>query len=117
VEHYNYQPTATFSTKFEKISHRDPHGHSHILQVIDRLLVTPEDSDGTMHGVYQGRHKKYVGRSEYRLIYNWCKQCRKAKKLREHCGSCGEVTDHSVIFFDVYHKNQQDSHLRHVNWD
>ena len=67
-----------------------------------------------MHGVYHGRLKKYVGRTEYRLIYNWCRECRKAKKLNLHCGLCREVSDNSVIFFDVYHKNEQDSHLRHV---
>ena len=115
MDSYTYQPTDTFSAKLDKIRHKDPEGHNHILQVIDRLLVSPSDSDGTMHGVYQGRLKKYVGRSEYRLIYNWCKQCRKARKLRDHCGSCNsEVSDNSVIFFDVYHKNEQDAHLRHV---
>ena len=114
MDSYNYQPTDAFSAKLDKIGERDPEGHNRILQVIDRLLVSPEYSDGTMHGVYHGRLKKYVGRTEYRLIYNWCKQCRKAKKLREHCGSCQEVTDNSVIFYDVYHKNEQDAHLRHV---
>jgi hypothetical protein len=111
---YAYQPTETFCDKLDKIRQRDPEGHSHILSVIDRLLVSPADSDGTMHGVYQGRLKKYVGRSEYRLIYNWCRECRKARKLREHCGSCKEVSDNSVIFFDVYLKNEQDAHLRNL---
>lgn len=114
MDSYNYQPTDAFSAKLDKIGQRDREGHNRILQVIDRLLVSPEYSDGTMHGVYHGRLKKYVGRTEYRLIYNWCKQCRKAKKLQEHCGSCQEVTDNSVIFYDVYHKNEQDAHLRHV---
>jgi hypothetical protein len=114
MESYHYQPTDEFKVKLEKIGHRDPEGHNRILQVIDRLLVTPEYSDGTMHGVYQGRLKKYVGRTEYRLIYNWCKECRKARKLRDHCGHCKQVSDNSVIFFDVYHKNEQCSHLRHV---
>ena len=111
---YTYQATETFSTKLDKIRQRDPEGHSHIISVIGRLLVSPADSDGTMHGVYQGRLKKYVGRSEYRLIYNWCRECRKARKLREHCGSCKEVSDNSVIFFDVYHKNEQDAYLRNL---
>ena len=114
MDSYSYHPTEEFSAKLIKIRQRDPEGHNHILQVIDRLLVSPAYSDGTMHGVYQGRLKKYVGRTEYRLIYNWCKQCRKAKKLSEHCGSCTEVTDNSVIFFDVYHKNEQNAHLRHL---
>ena len=114
MDSYTYQPTELFTAKLEKIRQRDPEGHSHIMQVIDRLLVTPEYADGVMHGVYHGRLKKYVGRSDYRLIYNWCKECRKAKKLSEHCGRCLHVTDNSVIFFDVYHKNEQDSHLRHV---
>ena len=115
MDSYNYQPTETFKARLDKIAQRDPEGHSRILQVIDRLLLAPEFSDGTMHGVYQGRLKKYVGRTEYRLIYNWCKECRKAKKLMQHCGNCQEVSDHSVIFFDVYHKNEQDTHLRHVS--
>jgi hypothetical protein len=112
---YTYQPTNSFAAKLEKIKQRDPQGHNHIVNVIDRLLLSPADSDGTMHGVYQGRLKKYVGRSNYRLIYNWCKECRKAKRLSEHCGNCHDVTDYSVIFYDVYHKNEQDSHLRAVS--
>lgn len=111
---YHYQPTDSFKSRLQKIEQRDPEGHNRILQVIDRLLVSPQSPDGVMHGVYQGRLKKYVGRTEYRLIYNWCSECRKSKKLAQHCGSCSEVTDHSVIFYDVYHKNEQDSHLRHV---
>ena len=114
MENYKYQPTETFRTRLHKIEHRDPEGHTRILNVIDRVLISPESADGVMHGVYQGRYKKYVGRTEYRLIYNWCQECRKAKKLLEHCGTCDEVSDHSVIFFDVYHKNEQGAHLRHV---
>jgi len=59
---YHYQPTDNFKTRLHKIEQRDTEGHSRILQVIDRLLLTPEYSDGVMHGVYQGRLKKYVGR-------------------------------------------------------
>ena len=114
METYHYQPTEEFTAKLEKIAHRDPEGHSRILQVIERLLVAPEYSDGIMHGVYHGRLKKYVGRADYRLIYHWCKECRKSKKLREHCGNCAQADDNSVIFFDVYHKNEQVTHLRHV---
>ena len=51
--------------------------------------------------------KKYVGRRDYRLIYHWCEICRKeGKKLEDKCGFCHEVTDNSVVFFEVYHKSE-----------
>jgi hypothetical protein len=103
-----YYPTAGFSTKMAKIEKHDPPGHTRILGVIGRLLDNPADSDGWMHGGEQhGRLKKYVGRRDYRLVYHWCEQCRKeGKKMHEQCGFCHEVKDNSVIFFDVYHKNE-----------
>lgn len=114
MSRFNYHPMRQFSLKLEKIGHYDPVGHGRIWQVIDRLLENPGDADGWMHGVHKGRFKKYVGRRDYRLIYHWCEQCRKEAHRLEHCGACGEVTDHSVVFFDVYHKNEQDAHLRHL---
>jgi hypothetical protein len=114
MSNFTYHPTDNFTVKLENIGRRDPGGHVRILQVIDRLLDHPGDADGWMHGVHHGRLKKYVGRRDYRLIYHWCEQCRKAARKMEHCGDCGQVTDHSVVFFDVYHKNEQDAHLRHL---
>lgn len=112
---FDYIPTPLFNTKIDRIQRKDPPGHGRIMQVVDRLLDNPEDADGWMHGIYAGKLKKYVGRRDYRLIYQWCAHCRKEiKKLPDHCGKCGGVTDNSVIFFDVYHKNEQDSHLRHI---
>jgi len=113
---YEYYPTSAFSTKLEKIRRHDPVGHGRILRVIDRLLQVPKDADGVMHGVHHGRLKKYVGRRDYRLIYHFCELCRKeSDKLAHRCGHCDSVSDHSVIFFDVYHKNEQDAHLRHFD--
>jgi hypothetical protein len=115
VRKYLYHPTKEFKHKLERIEKQDPPGHHRILQVIDRLLTAPEDADGWMRGVHRGRLKKYVGRRDYRLIYHWCERCRKeTKRLEIHCGRCGDVSDHSVIFFDVYHKNEQGTHLRHL---
>ncbi|PLX73083.1 MAG: toxin, partial [Desulfuromonas sp.] len=28
------------------------------------------------------------------------------KKLEERCEKCGEIDDNSVVFFDVFHKNE-----------
>jgi len=112
---YTFHSTEKFAEKLEEIEKRDPSGYQRIRRVIDRLLETPGDADGRMHGPHHGRLKKYVGRRDYRLIYQWCEKCRKeAKKLAEHCGVCGDVSDRSVIFFDLFHKNEQDSHLRHL---
>ncbi|MBN2426906.1 MAG: toxin [Deltaproteobacteria bacterium] len=112
---YNFHSTEQFDEKLERIEKRDPSGYQRIMRVINRLLETPGDADGRMHGLHHGRLKKYVGRRDYRLIYQWCEKCRKeAKKLAEHCGSCGDVNDRSVIFFDLFHKNEQASHLRHL---
>ncbi|HEX9022507.1 MAG TPA: toxin [Geobacteraceae bacterium] len=104
---FNYFPTPAFSSKLAKIEKHDPPGHTRILSVIERLLENPMDADGWMHGVFNGRLKKYVGRRDYRLIYHWCELCRKeGRKLEDQCGFCHEVTDNTVIFFDVYHKNK-----------
>ena len=102
-----YVATPHFSSRLHKIEKHDPPGHNRILVVIDRLLENPTDADGWMHGTYDGWLKKYVGRSEYRLIYHWCVQCRKeGRKLAGSCGMCGQVADNSVIFMEVYHKNE-----------
>jgi len=102
---YLYKPTAEFARKLERIQFDDPPGHARILKVIDRLLENPDDADGTMHGRYRGRLKKYVGRNDYRLIYAWCHLCLKAnKKYEAGCQSCEAISDNSVIFFDLYHK-------------
>ena len=102
-----YFPIPAFTAKMAKIEKHDPPGHTRILGVIDRLLNNPSDADGWMHGGHHGRLKKYVGRRDYRLIYHWCELCRKeGMKLEEKCGFCHEVEDNSVIFFDVYHKNE-----------
>ena len=107
LQPFNYFPTPGFSSKMAKIEKHDPPGHTRILGVIDRLLSNPGDADGWMHGEYQGRLKKYVGRRDYRLIYHWCELCRKEeKKLEQKCGFCLQVGENSVIFFDVYHKNE-----------
>ena len=104
---FNYFPTPTFTAKMTKIEKHDPSGHARILSVIDRLLQNPGDADGWMHGEYHGRLKKYVGRAEYRIIYNWCELCHKQeKKLEDKCGFCLQVGDNSVVFFEVYHKNE-----------
>jgi hypothetical protein len=93
-----YFPIPAFTAKMAKIEKHDPPG---------RLLNNPSDADGWMHGGHHGRLKKYVGRRDYRLIYHWCELCRKeGTKLEEKCGFCHEVEDNSVIFFDVYHKNE-----------
>jgi hypothetical protein len=116
VSKYTYHPTEQFAAKLDNIRRYDPNGHGHIIKVIQRLLDYPSDADGWMHGIHDGRLKKYVGRRDYRLIYRWCEQCRKHVRLKnEHCGSCGQVDDYSVIFYDVYHKNDQAAHLRHLN--
>ncbi|MDH3997224.1 MAG: toxin [Desulfuromonadales bacterium] len=104
---YLYHPTSCFDGKLQKIKKQDPPGYRRILKVIDRLLQRPGDADGRMHGVHHSRFKKYVGRGDYRLIYEWCAECRKTNRKLEHrCDKCEEVADNSVVFFDVYHKNE-----------
>lgn len=104
---FTYIPIPAFTAKMEKIGKHDHPGQNRILGVIDRLLENPADSDGWMHGEHHGRLKKYVGRSDYRLIYHWCAHCRKEEtKLFEQCSFCHEIPENSVIFFDVYHKNE-----------
>jgi len=104
---YIYYPTRHFLIRLEKIRHRDPVGHDRIQGVIDRLLANPADADGRMKGIHHGRFKKYVGRGDYRLIYYYCAICRKTNlRLVERCGHCESVQDNSVVFFEVYHKNE-----------
>ncbi len=105
---YDFYPTDYFKEKIEKIRKKDHVGHQRILSVIQRILENPADADGKMVGVqHHGRLKKYVGRKDYRLIYYWCEQCRKAnKRLGKDCDHCEQIHDNSVVFFDVYHKNE-----------
>jgi hypothetical protein len=104
---FTYFPTPDFTAKLAKVEKLDPPGYSRILSVIERLLENPAAADGWMHGAHHGRLKKYVGRRDYRLIYHWCELCRKEnRRLEDRCGFCREVGDHSVIFFDLYHKNE-----------
>jgi mRNA-degrading endonuclease YafQ of YafQ-DinJ toxin-antitoxin module len=102
-----YTPTEQFSRKLEKVKHSDPSGYKRIRQVMDRLLEVPEDADGKMHGLYNGRFKKYVGRKDYRIIYHWCQLCRKEnRRLEKRCDDCHKIPDNSVVFLDLYHKNE-----------
>ena len=79
------------------------------MKVIDRLLEHPGDSDGRMHRRHREKFKKYVGRREYRLLYYYCELCRKAEdRLLEECRNCSALPDNSVIFFDVFHKNEKE---------
>lgn len=104
---YTYHPTTCFEAKLTRISKQDPAGFARIEKVIERILHNPEDADGRMRGVHHSRFKKYVGRRDYRLIYEWCAICRKTnKKLEDRCEKCGEIKDNSVVFFDVFHKNE-----------
>ena len=108
---FEYHPVHAFIAKLHRIEKRDQPRFSRIKKVIERILLNPEDADGRMHGTHHSRFKKYVGRKDYRLIYEWCELCRKLdKKIEDRCGNCGEVPDHSVVFFDVYHKNEA-SHI------
>ena len=50
-----YIPTPAFASKLAKIEKHDPPGHARILDVIERLLNNPGDSDGWMHGEHHGR--------------------------------------------------------------
>ena len=102
---YSYTPTKLFTQKLENIKLTDPSGYERIIKVIDRLLINPNDADGKMHGLYNGRLKKYVGRGGYRLIYYWCELCHKEnRRLESVCENCKVIPDNSVIFFDLYHK-------------
>lgn len=104
---YTYHPTICFEGKLDKIKKQDPVGFKRISQVIERLLYNPGDADGRMRGTHHSRFKKYVGRRDYRLIYEWCEICRKTnKKLEDRCSKCNEINDNSVVFFDVFHKNE-----------
>ncbi len=102
-----YRPTELFLKKLEKVQQYDPTGYKRIQQVVERLIADPSDADGKMQGLYQGRYKKYVGRRDYRVIYYWCKLCRKEnRRLEKACDDCQVIPDNSVIFFDLYHKNE-----------
>ena len=102
-----YKPTHHFLARLEEVKKNDPAGYKRIMKVIDRLLANPADADGKMQGLYHGRLKKYVGRDDYRLIYQHCQVCRKENRRQEEsCPTCPALPDQSVIFFDLYHKNE-----------
>ena len=105
---YLFVPTEHFKARLSRVETHDPPGYGRIMAVIERLLRNPADADGRMHGPHRGTFKKYVGRREYRLLYYYCELCRKAnKRRREICENCTSIPDKSVIFFDVFHKNEK----------
>lgn len=104
-----FQGTVHFRRRLEEVRRTDPPGHLRVLKVIERLLSHPEDTDGRMHGEHHGKLKKYAGRGDYRLIYIWCEECRRANRhLTAACELCGAIPDHSVVFFDIFHKSEHD---------
>lgn len=106
---YLYHPTEHFLERLSRIRQADPRGHRRIMGVVNRLLENPEDADGRMHGTHRDKLKKYVGRRDYRLLYYYCALCRGANRhLTEACRDCASIPDNSVIFFDVYHKNEKE---------
>jgi mRNA-degrading endonuclease RelE of RelBE toxin-antitoxin system len=100
---HHYQPTDHFVKKLLHLQKVDPEGYLRIKKTIERLLLQPADADGRMVGLYHGRLKKYVGRGNYRIIYYWCALCLKENRRQ----SCHTIPDNSVIFFDIYHKNDK----------
>lgn len=103
-----YMPMPHFSRKLDQVHHADPPGYARIHKIIERLLEDPSNADGKMKGLYNGRFKKYVGRKGYRLIYYWCRLCRKEnQRLDQKCDGCDQLPDNSVIFFDLYHKRDK----------
>ncbi len=100
--HHHYQPTAHFARKLSHLKKVDTDGYRRIQKTISRLLLHPEDADGRMVGLYDGRLKKYVGRGDFRIIYYWCRLCHRENQ-RQHC----LIPDNSVIFFDIYHKKDK----------
>lgn len=109
MSRYLYQPTEHFLERLAKVRDADPAGHRRIMSVVDRLLENPGDADGRMHGPHRDKFKKYVGRREYRLLYYYCELCRKAnRRLPATCRDCARMPDNSVIFFDVFHKNEKE---------
>lgn len=115
MDTYRFHPTTSFSVKLSKIRRKDPTGYKRIRKVITRLLQNPSDADGVMHGIHHGRLKKYVGRRDYRIIYHWCEICRIDRdKLANLCGNCKKLADRSVVFYDIYHKNEIHT-LKHLH--
>jgi hypothetical protein len=58
---YQFKPTEQFSEKFKAIKSAGPSGYKRISKMIERLLLNPDDADGKMHGLYNGRLKKICG--------------------------------------------------------
>ena len=104
-ESFHYHPTPEFAKKLEKLKGEDPASHARLMGVIDRVLANPADSDGKLHGAHRGKLKKYAGKSQYRIVYSWCRACRKANEhLSVNCSFCDAIPDHSVVFFDLFTK-------------
>ncbi len=103
---HHYQPTDTFTKKLAQLQRFDPIGYKRIKKTIQRLVQMPQDADDKMHGLYNGRLKKYVGKKDYRIIYYWCNHCRKENKKRvRNCADCIDdrqgytvIPNNSVIF-------------------
>ncbi len=109
MSRYRYHPTEHFLERLSRIRQTDPRGYHRIMAVVQRLLDNPEDADGRMHGRHRDKLKKYVGRRDYRLLYHYCSLCRSTNRhLSETCRDCASIPDDTVIFFEVFHKNEKE---------
>ena len=66
---YQFNPTKQFSEKLEALKSADPSGYIRVRKVIERLLVNPDDADGKMHGLYNGRLKKNMWVSAATVLF------------------------------------------------
>jgi mRNA-degrading endonuclease RelE of RelBE toxin-antitoxin system len=80
-----------------------------IVPVMQRLLKHPYANDYWLKGKLAGKHKKYVGKTSYRIIFAICEECRKLEhdNYYNKCEDCAEIPDKSVTFFDIIDRKEE----------
>lgn len=92
--------TQLFQEQLRDIRQRDKQAGHQIDRVLERIVSNPELNDGQVKGPLSGHFKKKAVGRKYRIIFQYCQWCMKAKN--EKCAGCEEREDESVILQEVF---------------
>jgi mRNA-degrading endonuclease RelE of RelBE toxin-antitoxin system len=94
-----------FSKQWKDLCKKDKPLEDRFTEVVKAIVLNPENFDGTLKGDRAGSLKKKAVGNHYRLIYRYCKRCLQVDKKRcVECESSQRDAD-SVIFEEVFHRN------------
>jgi mRNA-degrading endonuclease RelE of RelBE toxin-antitoxin system len=95
--------TDAFDKHFKKLVKKDNQLKQQILAKIEEMKKEPSPQPIKYLYDLKGKWKMRIG--HYRLLYAYCKDCRKEGFERlNHCVDCNSKNDDSIVYFDVIHR-------------